>query len=191
MQEKVFGLVGKSISYSFSPDYFNEKFRNLGLKDHTYKIFDLQSIDLIEELKQVPEIAGLNVTIPYKQAVIPYLDELHDSAYDIGAVNTIKIVDGKWIGYNTDYLGFEDVLDLAVAKIGKPKRAIILGSGGASNAVQYVLEKRKISYITISRKGIYTYENISDEAIANSQLIINTTPLGTYPNIEESRKIDY
>lgn len=191
MHSKVYGLIGKHLPHSFSPAYFEEKFNTLGLTNYDYRIFEFETIDEVVSLKSDPSISGLNVTIPYKKLIIPFLDEVSDTAYDIGAVNTIKIIDGKWIGYNTDYLGFDEMLVNAITHNPHISRAVILGNGGASKAIQYALEQRKISFLIISRKGMYTYDSISDEVISNSSLIINTTPLGMYPDVDFCPSIDY
>ncbi len=186
-----FGLVGKKLSHSFSPEYFNQKFSDLNLKGMVYDAYEIEHIDDVTALKSRNDICGLNVTIPYKELILPFIDEISDVAYTIGAVNTIDINEGKWIGHNTDYLGFLDLLEIAMRSNGTIQRAMILGSGGASKAVQYALETKKISFITVGRTGKYTYDNISDEVIKRSTLIINTTPLGMYPHTAEYPAINY
>ncbi len=191
IQNKVYGLIGKHLPHSFSPKYFNNKFDLQGLSHCNYKIFEYQDIAEVKSLKEDEAIAGINVTIPYKKLILPYLDEITDTAYEIGAVNTIKIEEGKWIGYNTDYLGFDDMLVSAIAENPSISRAVILGSGGASQAIQYALEQRKISFLILSRRGVYTYDTISDEVILGSDLIINTTPLGMYPDLDHCAPLNY
>ncbi|WP_138433802.1 shikimate dehydrogenase family protein [Winogradskyella algicola] len=188
-----FGLVGKNISYSFSRGYFADKFTNEGLP-HTYVNFDLESI---EELKEIIEntsnLKGLNVTIPYKEEVIPLLDKLNKRAKKIGAVNTIKLKKGKLIGYNTDYYGFKNSLKPHLKK--HHKRALILGTGGASKAIAHALKKLDIEYYYVSRtkkEGVtYTYSELTEDIIRSFQIIINCTPIGTFPNINECPNIPY
>jgi shikimate dehydrogenase len=187
---KRYGIIGYPLSHSFSPGYFTKKFHDLGLSDHEYKAYPIQHIlELEDVLKQ--GVVGFNVTIPYKQDVIDQLDSLDESASAVGAVNCVKVDNGKLIGYNTDALGFElSLLD----QIGKDFRgkALILGTGGAALAVMYVLKKLGISYQIVSRKQHYlTYESLTDEIIASNHLIINTTPLGMYPKVDQCPEIRY
>ncbi len=187
---KIFGLVGKSIDYSFSPNYFNQKFHDLFLDDHFYRLFPLDSIEKIKSL-DLNMLCGFNVTIPYKEAIIPYLDGLSEEAALIGAVNTVQIdKEGLWTGYNTDAFGFELSLSGFIADT-SIKHALILGSGGASKAVSFVLEKMGISYRIVSRTGDFTYEDLDDGIIKESRLIINTTPLGMSEYIEELPQLPY
>lgn len=188
-----FGLIGRNIDYSFSRGYFREKFKNLGIND-TYENFDIEDISEFPEiLLKNPELKGLNVTIPYKEEIIPYLDETDPVAQKIGAVNTVKIHEsGKLIGYNTDYFGFrialEDFLPL------KQKTALILGTGGASKAIAYTLEEMDFDYKFVSRtssKTAITYSDLDEEIIKNHYLIVNCTPLGTFPNIAAFPNIPY
>ena len=183
---RTFGLIGKDIDYSFSRAYFNQKFSE-GNIDAVYKNFDLEKIARFHAIiKANHAIAGLNVTIPYKEAIIPYLDEVEDTARAIGAVNTIKLRDdGKLIGYNTDYFGFTE----ALMPFLKPHhtKALILGTGGASKAIAYALEKLNIQYKYVSRTktpGNFTYSELTATILEEHPLIINCTPLGTFPNIE-------
>lgn len=190
-----YGLIGKNISYSFSKDFFNKKFEVEAIKNASYQNFDIESIlDFPKVLKDHPELKGLNVTIPYKELVIPYLDKLDKKAKKIGAVNTIKISKkGKLTGYNTDYYGFKKSLKPLI----KPhhKKALILGTGGASKAIAYALKKMKIDYSFVSRNAsehaTYTYHELSENDIKNNQILINCTPLGTFPNIEACPNIPY
>lgn len=190
-----YGLIGKNISYSFSKDFFNKKFEVEAIKNASYHNFDIESIlDFPKVLKDHPELKGLNVTIPYKELVIPYLDKLDKKAKKIGAVNTIKISKkGKLTGYNTDYYGFKKSLKPFI----KPhhKKALILGTGGASKAIAYALKKMKIDYSFVSRNAsehaTYTYHELSENDIKNNQILINCTPLGTFPNIEACPNIPY
>jgi shikimate dehydrogenase len=191
MSGKLFGLIGRTLKHTFSPSYFTDKFKLLDLEGYNYTIFEFENPENIAELKTRPEIAGLNVTIPYKESILLHLDAITEDAFNIGAVNTVKVVDGHWAGYNTDVMGFSDMLS-SVQK-GRPamKKALILGSGGASKAVQYVCEKRKISYQVISRKGKHNYESLTKEIVQDVDLIVNTTPLGMYPNVDEKPNLDY
>jgi len=190
-----FGLIGKNISYSFSENYFTEKFRTEKIADTTYHTYDLDTIsELPKLLKKNKQLKGLNVTIPYKEQVVPYLDEINKQARKIGAINTIKITKkGKLKGYNTDYYGFKQSLLPHL----KPHHtsALILGTGGASKAVAYALKKLGIKYFYVSRniseKATFTYQSLSKFAIQKNTIIINCTPLGTYPNIDACPNIPY
>ena len=182
-----FGLIGRNISYSFSRKYFSEKFSREGIAA-SYENFDLQEIEEFPEvIKNQPEVKGLNVTIPYKQTIFPFLDTLDPVAEDIGAVNTIKVEkDGKLTGYNTDHFGFAEALKPYL----KPHhtKALILGTGGASKAVNYALESLGITTSFVSRtpsKNVISYDDLSAEVLADHTVIVNTTPLGTFPEIAE------
>ena len=179
-----FGLIGKKISYSFSKKYFEQKFQKLLLNDHSYNIIDLENLDNIKNIFETEHLKGLNVTIPYKEKIIPFIDELSDEAKEIGAINCISIENGKTKGYNTDAFGFEKTLLLH--KKEHQKTAIILGNGGAAKAVQYVLKKNQIPYITVSRTTEINYENLSENLVKENLIIIQCTPVGTFPNIEDS-----
>ncbi|RKS53456.1 shikimate dehydrogenase [Gillisia mitskevichiae] len=184
---KIFGLIGKNIDYSFSRTYFNQKFSTEKI-EATYKNFDLTEItEFPKLLRQSSNIIGFNVTIPYKEAIIPFLDEVEDTAKEIGAVNTIKIkADGTLKGYNTDFYGFTEALKPYL----KPHhtKALILGTGGASKAVSYALRKLglKVSFVSRTKSpNKLTYEEVTPEIMQEYNLIINCTPLGTFPNIEQ------
>lgn len=179
-----FGLIGKKISYSFSKKYFEQKFQKLLLNNHSYNIIDLENLDNIKNIFETEHLKGLNVTIPYKEKIIPFIDELSDEAKEIGAINCISIENGKTKGYNTDAFGFEKTLLLHKKEY--QKTAIILGNGGAAKAVQYVLKKNQIPYITVSRTTEINYENLSENLVKENLIIIQCTPVGTFPNIEES-----
>ena len=183
MKEKKFGLVGKNISYSFSKKYFTEKFNKLFLRDHSYDVFDLQDIKHIPEILNQENLVGFNVTIPYKEQIIPFLDELSDEATAIGAINTVVLKDGKTKGFNTDAFGFEKTLLLH--KKAHHQAAIILGDGGAAKAVKYVLDKHNIPYITVARKSEINFDNLNAQQVAEHQLIIQCTPVGTFPNVDD------
>jgi len=188
-----YGLIGRSISYSFSPGYFTAKFDTLGLTDHVYEIFDLASIsDFPDLLERQDDLCGLNVTIPYKEAIIPYLDEVHPVAARIGAVNTICFRAGKTVGYNTDVIGFEQSLKSHL--LPSDTKALLLGTGGAAKAIRHVLENLNVAVTTVSRKAgkqVLTYEQLNPELIQDHSLIINCTPLGTYPDVEAKPPIPY
>ncbi|PWH81542.1 shikimate dehydrogenase [Algibacter marinivivus] len=189
------GLLGKNISYSFSRAYFKEKFETENINHTTYDNFDIENIELFPSIiKNTKGLKGLNVTIPYKEQVIPYLDKINKKAKAIGAVNTIKITKkGNLVGYNTDCYGFKKTLKPFI----KPhhKKALILGTGGASKAIAYTLKEMGITYQYVSRtlsEGIgFSYNTLTETDVANHQIIINCTPLGTFPDIEECPNIPY
>lgn len=188
------GLLGKNISYSFSRTHFTAKFENEGLP-FTYENFDMETIsEFPSVLKNNPDLVGLNVTIPYKEQIIPYLDSIDSVAKKIGAVNTITISEsGKLKGFNTDAYGFKKSIEPYL----KPhhKSALILGTGGASKAVAYTLKALNIDYDYVSRTpnslAKYTYSDLTEVTIKMHPIIINCTPLGTHPNINEYPKIPY
>lgn len=184
-----YGLIGKNISYSFSRNYFNEKFKNETILNSQYINFDL---DNLSQLKQIfnQENKGFNVTIPYKETIIPYLDALDLHAEKIGAVNTIQIKNNIKTGFNTDWIGFKN----SIVSLLKPyhKKALILGTGGASKAIKYALEQLQIEYKVVSRtQADFTYNDLNESIIKEYLVIINCTPLGTFPNIEQAPQIPY
>lgn len=192
----MYGLIGKPLGHSFSATYFNDKFEKDGIDEH-YNLYQLDSIEEFPELlKQEATLKGLNVTIPYKQQILPYLDYISDEAKQIGAVNVVKITrDGKSIvtkGFNSDVIGFENSL---VPEINSEiKNALVLGTGGASKAVVYVLEKLGIKPKLVSRlpkAEQLSYNEISEEIMNDNLLIVNTTPLGMYPNLNAAPQIPY
>ncbi|WP_166963536.1 shikimate dehydrogenase family protein [Yeosuana marina] len=189
------GLLGKNISYSFSKSYFKDKFENEQIDNVSYENFDIETIELFPSLiKNTKNLKGLNVTIPYKESVIPFLDELDDKAKEIGAVNTIRITKkSKLIGYNTDYYGFKKSLTPFLKN--HHKQALILGTGGASKAIAYSLKQLNIKYCFVSRtakKGVeFTYNTLTKDVINQYQIIINCTPLGTSPNVDLYPNIPY
>ena len=189
-----YGLIGYPLSHSFSKKYFSNKFEQEKIKDHYYSLFPIERIDdLPMLLKSISNLKGLNVTIPYKEYVLEFLDEIDDDAAAIGAVNTIRIVDGKLKGYNTDVYGFEISLSKLLGE-NRVEKALIMGTGGASKACAYILKKLEIPFKYVSRtKKIdrFTYSELSKEIIDNHQLIINTTPLGTFPNEHTCPDIPY
>jgi shikimate dehydrogenase len=190
-----YGLLGKNISYSFSRDYFKNKFKDDNILDTSYENFELQDIsEFTEVIKNNPNLKGLNVTIPYKEKIIPYLTNLDKIAKKIGAVNTIRISKkGKLKGYNTDYYGFKKSLKPHLES--HHKKALVLGTGGASKAIAYALKKLNIEIDFVSRnlskKTKFTYESLTENDIKNHQIIINCTPLGTHPDINNYPNIPY
>ena len=192
-EKKIFGLVGKNISYSYSKKYFSEKFKNLNLKNCQYENFDKPNLKDFEKIICVNNIKGLNITIPFKREIIPFLDSINIHAKKIGAVNTIKINSKKkLIGYNTDYIGFMKSIKPFLKK--NHKKAIILGTGGASKAIIYALHMLNISTIQVSRiksKGNITYKELDSKKMKECQIIINCSPVGTFPKINECPKIPY
>ena len=194
---KTFGLLGFPLSHSFSPQYFNQKFEAEQIKEAEYLKFEMDNIENIrKEFASIPDLVGFNVTIPYKQKIIPFLDDLASVAAEIGAVNTVKIEDGKWVGYNTDMIGFEKALVQFLQKNNRNPtlNALVLGDGGASKAVYFVLQKLGIPYLKVTRnqqKDALTYDAITHDILQSTHLIINTTPLGTYPNISEAPSLPY
>lgn len=186
---KKLGLIGRNISYSFSKKFFEDKFQKLMLKNFSYDIFDLKEISDVEKLFSDTELLGFNVTIPYKEKIIDYLDELSDEAEKIGAVNCVLIQNGKKTGYNTDAFGFEKTLLLHRKK--HHHSALILGSGGAAKAVKYVLDKHEIPSKTVARSSEINFENLDAETVQNHHIIIQCTPVGTFPNVEDCLKFPF
>lgn len=182
--EKKYGLIGRNISYSFSKKYFTEKFRLLHLDNHSYDIYELSGISEIEELCREKGLSGFNVTIPYKREIIPYLNSLSEEAVQIGAVNTVVVCGGKTKGYNTDAAGFEKTL--LKLKQENHQSALILGNGGAAKAVKYVLRSHGIPYETVYRKGNLNFDTLTAENVSKHSIIIQTTPVGTFPNVNDS-----
>lgn len=186
-----FGLIGRKLGHSFSAKFFTAKFQSEGI-DATYRLYELEDISLLPKLMADYHLEGFNVTIPYKESVIPYLDELTPEAREVGAVNCVKLCDGKLIGHNTDIAGIE--ASLHWLDIEEGCKALILGTGGASKAVQHVLRKIGIEHKVVSRdksRGDTSYSELTHEIISSHTLIINTTPLGMYPNIESTPEINY
>lgn len=180
------GLIGKSLKHSFSKKYFTEKFEQEGLSGHSYSNFELSDIsELPTLLTKNRQLAGLNVTIPYKETVLPYLNTLSAAAKKIGAVNTIRIRDKQMEGFNTDVYGFEESLRPLLPK--QPLKALILGSGGASKAVAFVLRRLNIDYEIVSRLAGDTHLSYvqASDSLDDYLLVVNTTPLGTFPSTEE------
>lgn len=189
---KKLGIIGYPLKHSFSQKYFTEKFNNENITNFCYNQYEIDNISKIKDVLNDDKIVGFNVTIPYKELIIPYLTDIDVTAREIKAVNCVKRDGEKLIGYNTDIYGFENsLLDL----IGETREhALVFGTGGASKAVCYVLKKLGIEYKIVSRKrseGTISYEDITTEIMLNHKLLINTTPLGTFPNINDAVNIPY
>lgn len=191
---KRFGLIGKKLGHSFSAKYFAEKFEREGLLECDYSLYELPEIECVKEFMLMPDLVGFNVTIPYKQQIIPYLDALDAQAREVGAVNCVKIErDGRRVGYNTDVDGIRLSLDKLLGEE-KVSAALILGTGGASQAVQYVLRERGIDYKVVSRdkgKADLTYDELTQDVMATHRLIINASPVGMYPACDNCPNIPY
>ena len=211
--DKKYGLVGKKLGHSFSKDYFTKKFSELNL-NYSYQNIELDNIsDIIPFVKENKNLKGFNVTVPYKEEIIPYLDYLDDTAKEVGAVNTVKVENGMLKGFNTDVIGFEELLKKTPShqdtKSPSINEALILGSGGASKAVQYVLRKENIPYKIASRdfklgvENVETsplwrlhesgigYEEINATGFSPYSIIINATPVGMFPNVNECLELPY
>ncbi len=194
---RTFGLLGFPLGHSFSQKYFTKKFEDENILDCKYQLFSIENEQLIPDFldKNLAHISGFNVTIPYKKVILNYLDEINPDAAAIGAVNCVKVTNNqKLVGFNTDVYGFEiSLLDF----IGHRKhsiKALILGTGGSSKAVKYVLRKHNISFTSVSRtpqKDCLTYENLDPTVLSEYQLIVNTTPLGMSPNTNFFPNIPY
>jgi len=190
---KEYGLIGKSLGHSFSQKYFTEKFQRLGISNSNYQLFSIDTlVNFPNLLKEHPNLNGLNVTIPYKQSIIAYLNGLDPIAESIGAINTIQFNDNQLIGYNTDVVGFEKAFKPLVQP--HHSHALILGNGGSSKAVQHVLKSIGISYQVIARQAqpnVLAFSELTDFHYKQFKVIINCTPLGMYPEINEAPLIDY
>jgi len=193
---KKFGLIGKAVGHSFSKIHFDEKFFREGLMDCHYDLYALPEISkLTDLLRENPELVGLNVTIPYKEEVIPMLEGIDPDARQIGAVNVIRIKDGKLYGYNTDASAFQETLQHWQDKL-EGQSALVLGTGGSSKAVQRALSNLGIPFDLVSReagRAKYTYENLAKDPgiLASHRLVINTTPLGMSPNTNSWPEIPF
>ena len=186
-----YGLIGRHLSHSFSANFFRVKFENERI-DADYTLIEIENIATIREVVAERELSGFNVTIPYKESIIPHLDELSDEAKAVGAVNCVVVRSGRLIGYNTDITGIEASLEWM--DVDTNLRALILGTGGASKAVQYVCKKYNIAFSTVSRdaeRGDYTYDMLDSEVMARHKLIINATPVGMSPNKDEAPALPY
>ena len=191
-----YGIIGYPLGHSFSPGFFNEKFKNEGI-DAVYERYELSQIDLLPEIiASNPELCGLNVTIPYKQQIMQYLDELSEEAREIGAVNVVKVThNGKNVhlkGFNSDVIGFSRSIEPLLEK--HHKKALILGTGGAAQAIDYGLKQLGLETIKVSRyerPDTIQYDKITPDVIKEYKVIINCTPIGMYPNTEECPKLPY
>jgi shikimate dehydrogenase len=184
-----YGLIGKSLEHSFSKPFFEKFFSRENISDVSYHNFELKEIEEVRSIMQIKELAGFNITIPFKESVIPYLDSLDEVASEVMAVNCVKKEDDVWKGYNTDVTGFE----LSINPLLKPrhKSALIFGDGGASRAIQYVLKKKGIGFSLITRKEAMSYEELNENMIHQNLLLINCTPVGSWPDINNSLNIPY
>lgn len=191
---KVYGLIGYPLSHSFSKGFFAEKFSRENIQGCLYDNFPLENIGLFPQIwQQQPELKGINVTIPYKQEVIPYLDVLSDAVKEIGAVNCIRLeANGQLRGFNTDVTGFRRSLEPLLQP--QHTKALVLGTGGAAKAVKYVLKELNIPFLEVSRTASATaiaYEDLTEELMEQHTLVINTTPLGMYPKVDTAPPIPY
>jgi len=188
-----YGLIGRTLKHSFSKTYFTKKFEDAGMADHVYENFELQTIGEFPSLfSTYNDIKGLNVTIPYKEEVIQYLTGKNAIVEAIGACNSILVKGDELIGYNTDVVGFENSLKPFLRT--HHKKALVLGTGGAAKAVCYVLDELNIEYKSVSRRkdqGLLIYDDLDEEVITSHHLIVNTTPLGMYPNVDEAPELAY
>ncbi|WP_185870402.1 shikimate dehydrogenase family protein [Blattabacterium cuenoti] len=201
-KKSIFGLVGKEISYSFSKKFFIEKFKKESIRHITYEIFDIPKIEDILWIFKNPYFKGCNVTIPYKTSIIPFLTEIMPEAKSIGSVNVVKIIHDQHnsrriIGSNTDVLGFELSFKKDMKKFSchNAMAALILGTGGVSKSISFILRKLKIPYKYVSRKkknkDFFVYEELNKNLIKNYKIIINCTPLGTYPMVNSCPPLPY
>ncbi|WP_212006604.1 shikimate dehydrogenase [Chitinophaga sp. HK235] len=190
---KTYGLIGYPLSHSFSKGFFSKKFEAENITGHQYETFPIPAItEFPDLLAQHPDLCGLNVTIPYKEQVIPYLDELSDAAARIGAVNCIRFKEGRKKGFNTDVIGFRNSLQPLLQP--HHNRALVLGTGGAAKAVMYALQELNIPYTVVSRNAgndTIAYSSLDQQMMETHTVIVNTTPLGMYPNINECPDIPY
>lgn len=188
-----FGLIGYPLSHSFSKKFFTEKFQTEGIADCAYELYPIPAItELPSLLEAVPELEGLNVTVPYKEQVKPFLDAMDEAALAVDAVNCIRLKNGKKTGYNTDVIGFKNTL-LPLFKE-KPEKALILGTGGAAKAVAYVMKELNIAFRFVSRRSVtggLLYEDLDEKLIRGHHLIVNATPVGTFPKTDKAPDIPY
>src|SRR5664279_4427173 len=189
-----YGLIGFPLGHSFSVRYFKEKFQREGIPGCSYVNFEIASVSLLSEILKDPDLKGLNVTIPYKESVIPLLHIKDPVVEQTGACNCILIRHGKLYGFNTDVIGFQNSLEERLTE--RDKRALILGTGGSSKAVAWVLRKKGISILWVSRKDTgaddhVRYAQLDQKIIQDHPLIINTTPLGMYPDTEGYPPLPY
>ena len=191
----MYGLLGRKLGHSFSKEYFTDKFAKLNLND-SYVNIELDDVsEIVSFVKENKDLKGFNVTVPYKETIIPYLDDIDNVAKEVGAVNTVKVYNnGMLKGFNTDVIGFEKLLESTRLQDYKTT-SLIFGSGGASKAVQYVLRKNNIPFKIVSRNvdlGIkISYDEINSTGFSPYSLIINTTPVGMFPNVNEYLELPY
>lgn len=193
MEKEIYGLIGYPLGHSFSRRFFTEKFLHEGICAE-YRNFEIpEAAQLLDVVRDTPNLKGLNCTIPHKQAIIPFLDDLSDEAREIGAVNVVKVMpDGKLKGYNADIIGFMD----SIRPLLKPyhRKALVLGTGGASKAVCTGLTKLGLEWMYVSRapkEGQLTYSDLTEEIMAQHQVIVNCSPVGMYPHIDEAPALPY
>jgi shikimate dehydrogenase len=192
---KIYGLIGNPLSHSFSQKYFTEKFRKENISGYSYVNFEIKDLPKeISQLKDNPLICGLNVTIPYKSEIISFLDEISEECKEINACNCIKIYNGKWTGFNTDVTGFEK--SFVPHLQAHHRKALVLGTGGSSKAVAYILKKSGIEFLFVTRNreipaGTIHYDHISPSLLHEFTIVINTTPAGMYPDINGYPEIPY
>lgn len=191
---KIYGLLGRKLTHSFSKSYFTEKFEKENITNHEYRLFEIENITEISSVLNIKGLCGFNITIPYKQDIIPYLNELDVSASKVGAVNVVKVTNDGLVGYNSDYYGFLTSLQKWIGPTENIK-ALVLGNGGAAKAVIASLETLNIDYKLVSRREnptTFTYQEVTSKSlIRDHKLIVNTTPLGMYPNSKSYPAIDY
>lgn len=190
-----FGLIGRTLGHSFSQTYFNQKFYSLGLAEHQYDLFELATVGELPALVAAhPDLVGLNVTVPYKETVVTYLDDLAPSAGRVGAVNVIeRTPDGRLRGHNTDYIGFRESLRTFFPNHADA-RALVLGTGGAAKAVAVALQELSIPHWAVTRDPLgagLTYDDLTPELVAAHPLIINATPVGTFPHTDTCPHLPY
>ncbi|HRH33714.1 MAG TPA: shikimate dehydrogenase [Catalimonadaceae bacterium] len=194
---RLFGLIGNPLSHSYSQRYFLSKFESERILDARYELFPLERLDLLPGfLSSHPDLKGFNVTIPYKESIIPYLSEVDPMVTSIGAANVVKrLDDGRWKGYNTDYYGFMDSLyTLGDSEFWRGKTALIFGTGGGAKAVKAAFQSLHISYIMVSRSDRFhflTYETLTPAQVEGADILVNTTPVGMWPNVLDALPIPY
>lgn len=195
-----YGLIGRTLGHSFSKAHFTEVFRKAGLADHRYDLFELDAVEELPALlRDSPDLRGLNVTVPYKESVIPFLDALDPMAAAVGAVNTIVVKEGRTMGHNTDVAGFRSLVEPQLQGLRDPRsdlkpRALVLGSGGASRAVAYVLRELGVRFRIVSRsreRGDLTWDLVDRTVLRACRLVVNTTPLGMHPATETCPPLPY
>ncbi len=194
-EKRLFGIIGFPLTHSFSERYFNNKFETERIQDAYFKPFSIEKVETIKEILALnPNLNGFAITIPHKKSILPFLNEYTEDVKKMGACNCVRIREGKLTGFNTDVIGFEQSFIKKLQPL--HKNALILGSGGAAAAVEFVLQKLGIHYQFVSRNknsddSNLVYEELNEEILTNSTIIINTTPLGTFPKVDEAPAIPY